>query len=71
MRRGLDRNKIVSEAVDSHVKIEVQTAASRQSALQLLESVPLSEWQDLLIPEAALFVADLAESLLGGWALWA
>ena len=44
----------------------MQTAASRRTALQLLESIPLHEWQELPREEAALLAGDLAEALQGG-----
>lgn len=43
---------------------EVATAASKRTALKLLTSIPLSEWQNLPIPEAALLAGDLAAGLM-------
>ena len=60
------RRKFLSLGLGRAALHEVQTAASRQTALQLLESVPLSEWQQLPIQEAALLAGNLVECLQGG-----
>ena len=60
------RRKFLNLGLGRAALHEVQTAASRRTALQLLESVPLSEWQQLPIQEAALLAGDLVECLQCG-----